>query len=385
VLQWQDSNTLVQRSLDAVDGDVWGAARALPWASAPLPGAPSATGLLLRLTLDGEPGACAEPLAPPSPTGLLRGAWAQVGGVPDCGGSGASQLTFACADCDLGPGAALSFTFHYSCQSLLLEAAAVPAYPAGATSLLVASAAATAAAPNGGALLTSLTWEAPPLFTQCRDNVTAGAAASKRGYAFTQSTVSPVRPPLPADGGGMLLVRPAAAALNLTIVLPLAPTFITTSLTPLVPWTQLFANIVGLSGVVGVVGLLFSVAERGLVRGGSGGKGGPLGSGGAGEEGASGDVRAQLARLSALVKEAAALERNLVRALGSDHHEPIVVENPLADARGRSADGGAPAEGGRAPDAGAWYRHAENTDVWYTNSKGESAWELPEGAVLAKP
>jgi uncharacterized coiled-coil protein SlyX len=62
-----------------------------------------------------------------------------------------------------------------------------------------------------------------------------------------------------------LVVRPLAAALNLTISLPLAPTFVTTSLTPLVPWTQLLANIVGLSGVLSVVGVLFGAAEKRFV------------------------------------------------------------------------------------------------------------------------
>jgi hypothetical protein len=391
VLQWQDSNTLVQRSLDAVDGGVWGAAGALPWAAAPLPGAPAgATGLLLRLTLDGEPGMCASPLAPPAASGLLRGGWAQVGAVADCGGSGASQLTYACADCDVGPAAALTFTFHYSCQSLLLEAAAVPAYPAGATSAAAAAAAATAAAPAGGGLLTSLAWEAPPLLTLCRDRVAADAAASKRGYAFTLSSVAPTRPALAVDGAGNLVVRPLAAALNLTISLPLAPTFVTTSLTPLVPWTQLLANIVGLSGVLSVVGVLFGVAEKRLARGGKA----PLGGAGASE---GGDARAQLARLGALVRlanerfaeaaeaaaGAAALERSLLRALGGggggggggDAH---AVENPLLRA-GRAAPVAPPT----AAAPVVWQRHCDGADVWFTSSAGDTSWELPRGAALA--
>ncbi len=400
VLQWQDSNTLVQRSLDAVDGSVWGSLRALPWAAAPLPNAPGATGLLLRLTVDGEPGACAAPLAPPTASGLLRGAWAQVGAVPDCGGSGASQLTYSCTDCDLGPNTALSFSFHYSCQSLLLEAAAVPAYPAGAASLVVAAAGATAAAPGGGGLLTALTWEAPPLLTQCRDSVSAGGVASKRGYAFTLSSEAPLRPPLPVGGAGCLLVRPTAAALNLTIALPLSPTFVTTSLTPLVPWTQLLANIVGLSGVISVVGVLFSVAEKKLTRGGSG-KGGPLAAGNdAGSEG--GNVDSQFERLCALVKlanersaeaaarsaEATALQQSLARALSGG--ASLAAENPLLRASWAATaarESALPAANFAAREASpplttVWRRHSDGEDVWFTNSAGDTEWELPEGAVL---
>jgi outer membrane murein-binding lipoprotein Lpp len=406
VLQWQDSNTLVQRSLDAVDGGVWASAGALPWASAPLPGAPSATGILLRLTLDGEPGLCASPLAPPTPTGLLRGAWAPVGGVPDCGGSGASQLTYVCADCDVGPSAALSFTFHYSCQSLLLELAAVPAYPAGVPSLYSAPA---SAAPAGGALLTALTWEAPTLLTQCRDSVTAGAVASKRGYAFALASAASLRPPLPVDGAGNLLVRPAAAALNLTVLLPLSPTYVTTTLTPLVPWTQLLANIVGLSGVVGVVGVLFGCAEERLAR--KRGKGGALG-------GAAADVRDVPAAIAALRRQLDAQHEEQLRAREEQlraheeqlraHEEQLrkhAEQRALLDALAARLGGGRGAQAGSAaaltvnplltaarataaatsrnPAPRKWRRFEDATDVWYVaEDTGESDWEVPAGDLL---
>jgi hypothetical protein len=363
VLQWQDSNTLVQRSLDAIDGGAWGAARGLPWAAAPLPGAPAATGLLLRLTLDGEPGACAAPLAPPTASGLLRGSWALVGAVPDCGGSGVSQLTYACADCDVGPSAALSFSFHYSCQSLLLEAAAVPAYPAGEASVLVAAAAATAAAPSGGGLLSAVTWEAPPLLTQCRDSVSAGGVASKRGYAFTLSSVAPLRPALPTGSGGHLLVRPNAAALNLTIALPLSPTFVTTALTPLVPWTQLLANIVGLSGVLSVVGVLFGVAEKRMARGKGVAAGGARGDS---------DAAAEIAALQrALAEQQLQLAALAEWARAAPHREPReeTTINPL--------------RAGMAPLPRRWRRYADAEDVWFVaeDGTGETLWALPAGDV----
>jgi hypothetical protein len=376
VLQWQDSNTLVQRSLDAVDGGVWGALRALPLAAAPLPGAPGATGLLLRLTLDGEPGACAAPLMQPTASGLLRGAWAQVGAVPDCGGSGASQLTYACSDCDLGPSAALSFSFHYSCQSLLLEAAAMPAYPAGAVSLAVAAATATAAAPGGG-LLRALTWEAPPLLTQCRDSVSVGGVASKRGYAFTLSSVAPLRPPLPADGTGNILIRPTAAALNLTIALPLSPTFVTTSLTPLVPWTQLLANIVGLSGVFTVVGVLFGVAEERLAVK----KGAPV----SGASGGGSGLEERMAHLSALVGEAnqkmaevAALERSLALAVQAQSKDAPLERGALVQANPLHAAAARP----EAADFEVWVRHTDGADVWFVGPAGQLEWTAPSGVKV---
>ncbi len=382
VLQWQDSNTLVQRSLDAVDGGVWGAAGALPWAAAPLPGAPAASGLLLRLTLDGEPGMCGAPLAPPAASGLLRGGWAQVGAVADCGGSGAAQLTFACADCDVGPDAALSFSFHYSCQSLLLEAAAVPAYPAGAVSVLVAEAAATAAAPGGGGLLAALEWEVPPLLTQSRDRVSVDGAASKRGYALTIASAAPRRPPLPRDEAGNLLIRPIASAVNVTIALPLSSTFVITSLTPLVPWTQLLANIVGLSGVLSVVGVLFGVAEGQL--GGARGKGAPLQPGAPPPGGAAGADAA--AEIAAMRRQLDALEERLRRAQqGGPRGAPAaeVTVNPLLLLL-PAPEGALPAAAEEPPRAVVWQQHSDDAgDVWFTSSTGDSAWALPPGAALA--
>jgi hypothetical protein len=259
----------------------------------------------------------------------------------------------------------------------------------------------------GGGLLSALTWEVPPLLTQCLDNVTA--AATKRGYAFTLSSVAPLRPPLPMDGAGNLLVRPNAAALNLTIALPLAPTFVTTSLTPLVPWTQLLANIVGLSGVLSVVGVLFGFAEKRLMR--NGGRRGPLASA---TGSAAGDVHSQLARIGALVRLAneqaaeAAIETakatklsaeatalvaealRMARSLGGflpAGGELPAVENPLLHA-GRAAPAiqdllAGTTLGVASPLAVVWRRYSDTKDVWFVSSAGQTEWELPEGAVLA--
>ena len=432
VLQWQDSNTLVQRSLDAVDGDVWGAARALPGAAAPLPGAPAATGLLLRLTLDGEPGACAAPLAPPTASGLLRGGWARVGAVANCGGgSGASQLTYACADCDLGPAAALSFSFHYSCQSLLVEAAAVPAYPEGAATVLVADAGATAAAGSG--LLAAVTWEAPPMLTLCTDDV---GGATRRGYALTLAAAAPQRLAPMLGEGGSLLIHPAAAALNVTIALPLLPTFAITSLTPLVPWTQLLANIVGLSGVLSVVGVLFGCAEKRLrVKG----LGAPPPDSPAAAAAAAAAASTTAEAVAALHKRLAALEGRATQhppssspgegsARGFFPLNPprpqvpqspgagsargfllLHPQHPAAAAAAGGGGGGAPLSRATSPrflftnplpasvaarrGAAAaptlqmprrWRRCVDATDVWYVaEDDGESAWEVPEGGEVA--
>jgi hypothetical protein len=267
VVSWLDNNTLVQRSLDALDGGVWEQAAGLPWASAAaLPGlAAPAPGIVVRITVDGDPGACAEPLLPPISSGLVSGAWARAPAAPPgCGGSGVSQLTFTCAACVLGPSSSLSLLLHHSCQSLLLEAAAVAPYPADAAAILAADTAATAAAADG-ARLSSVSWDVGPLFGVLWDNVTA--SASRKGYAFTRSVATPARAvPAPLGVDAYLTVAPLSAAVNITLLLPLSSTYVTTLLTERVPWTQLLANIVGLSGIIGAFGTVFGMCEKRLGR-----------------------------------------------------------------------------------------------------------------------
>jgi hypothetical protein len=282
----------------------------------------------------------------------------------------------------------------------------------------------------------------PPLLTQCQDSVSAGGVASKRGYAFTLSTVAPLRPPLPANGANNLLVRPNSAALNLTIALPLSPTFVTTSLTPLVPWTQLLANIVGLSGVLSVVGVLFGVAEKRL-----GGRGkaplagggcsvAPPAAGGGGVGSAAEEIAALQQRLIAQHAEytqqlAALAERVRGASPLAGEGAPLVVaaNNPLVRAhpappfsRRPALENGRPRNklrthprnkfrtlkstpstflpnlqqfvaaaaarecgdlAGAAVPARRWQRCQDATDVWFVaEDSGETVWEVPEGGVV---
>jgi hypothetical protein len=129
--------------------------------------------------------------------------------------------------------------------------------------LLAGDAGATAAA--GGARLAALTWDVGPLLGLLWDNVTA--SASQKGYALTRSELTPaLATPTPLGAGALLTLAPLAAAVNITILLPLSATYVTTLLTERVPWTQLVANVVGLSGILGVFGTLFGHCEKRLGR-----------------------------------------------------------------------------------------------------------------------
>lgn len=72
-------------------------------------------------------------------------------------------------------------------------------------------------------------------------------------------TVSSSRPELGSRGG--LLLKPLAAAVNVSFALPRSSTYISVLLTPRVRLVQLLANIVGLASVLGAFGVLFGLTE----------------------------------------------------------------------------------------------------------------------------
>jgi hypothetical protein len=72
-------------------------------------------------------------------------------------------------------------------------------------------------------------------------------------------TVSSSRPAHGSRGG--LLLKPLAAAVNLSFALPQSSTYISVLLTPRVRLVQLLANIVGLTSVLGAFGVLFGLTE----------------------------------------------------------------------------------------------------------------------------
>ena len=266
VLEWRFNNTLVQRSLSTL-GEGW--SRALlggaAWMAAPT--APAATPLLLRVMVDGEPGRCDAPLSWAG-AGLAPGggAWT-LRSAPSVGGSGVAAHTFSCAGCVLTPTATLTASFHYSCQSMLLEAAAGAPGEEGGGGSVGGGPAPRAAAGIPGALLASVKWTLTPLLAMVSNNMTARTYA---GYTFTGSAFSTALVPLvaPSGGGRLLTVAPAAASVLLSVALPLDSVYTQVTLTQRVPWTQLLANIVGLSGVVGFFGMLYGQLETRLIRAG---------------------------------------------------------------------------------------------------------------------
>ena len=185
------------------------------------------------------------------------------------GSAGLTQLTYGCLGCVLGAEASFSLQLHYSCQAVLLEAAAVPAYPLGSRSLAAADGAVTVGSASAGGRLAAVQWTLPTQLTLAIDNSTSTASASRRGYAFIGSALTVARASegsldATTSAASVTTLHPLAASVNLTILMPLSTTYTETLLTPRVPWTQLLANIVGLSGLLGGFGVLFGICESRL-------------------------------------------------------------------------------------------------------------------------
>jgi hypothetical protein len=236
VQQFQTSNVLVQQSLAMYDDSLWSAGgAAAQWASARLPWAApehaAASGLQVRLLASGEAGACAAPLAWGA-AGGGAGGWS-LASTPNCGGSGVAAHVFSCPRCALSEASALTATFHFSCQSLLLEALALPSFPQEATSVRRASANATVAAREGA--LKAVRWTLRTTLTSLVDNATASgdmAGAQQFGYVFSGEDVATVRAPYAA-------LKPSAAAVGVTVEFPLQPFVASTQLTLLVSFATL--------------------------------------------------------------------------------------------------------------------------------------------------
>ncbi len=173
-----------------------------------------ASGLALRFFVDGDPTNCSAPLSissiDPSASvqqftpSLFRsvfiapGWYMQTGTA--CGGASRrlNQITLYCPTCRFTSLSSLTLTFHYTCQSLLMEAAAVSSYPVDSLSFARVTASATSGNGTDFELLKSVNWDLPVVLSAVIDLATDPPTAFPRlfnaggnfsGYLLTTSTV----------------------------------------------------------------------------------------------------------------------------------------------------------------------------------------------------
>jgi sugar lactone lactonase YvrE len=287
------SNTLTQQSLAVLDDSLWlpplaWSAAAPPWEALGDISTPPLTGVMVRLLLSGEPGACA---APQSWAAQGQGSegWT-LASTPSCtstspttandggGSSGVvSQHTFSCPTCVLGDASALSAVFHFSCQALVLEAIAVPSYPPGTLSTRRADINATTQAYPQGGLLASLTWTVRLTPTQLKDNSSThlpwgrSSATAPLGYFLSSQNLAttssfPTSTTSESAQSGLPTLQPAAYAVNITVALPLQALVAVTQLTPITNFASLLAQLVGITGLLGFFRTAFYATEKAATK-----------------------------------------------------------------------------------------------------------------------
>lgn len=239
------NNTRTVKSVDVLDTASRGAAKSLP----ELLTKPWGSGVQVRITASCDASAGGATLAWSS-TDAQKWTFTNA----SCGAAehGVVQLVFACVGCVLTPESGVTARLHHSCQALVVEAGALSA--GGAVSAHVMSADDSAASAEGR--LTSVTWTLAALLSVV--NSTVSQPKSSRGYILLDDGSEAKRARLPdalaADGLGAIAISPLAAAVVVTVNLPLDRFFSNVVLSEASSASDLLAQLVGLIGIFGIFG-----------------------------------------------------------------------------------------------------------------------------------
>lgn len=248
IIQRANNNVNSSSAILLLSVDNAAAAASLPIASDSAWG----SGIQVRITASCNAGALAE--APPWKASEASDAWTLAPPTP-CSRDGFApntwQLVFRCPICaKLAATSSLSISLPYSCQSLLLEAAALDA--AGSV-----SAYSTVAAAPPGSLLQSIVWTLPTLVAVLNSSVPT--ASSARGFSMTRDAAVIATTPLASDQSVEL--APTTSSVAIALNFQLATFFTQTVLTPRTSIAALIASIVGIVGVFGFFGTVLAAVD----------------------------------------------------------------------------------------------------------------------------
>ena len=205
------------------------------------------SGVQLRITAAGNGGVCASNVT----WSATESGWALVPST-QCGEGSVSQLVFSCSSCVLSPTSALKIALPYSCQSLVVEAAALDA--AGVVTYFVLPLAETRAA--SGEILSNISWSLPALFSVVNSTVSPSA----RGYILTDFSHKVASQNLTRVDSGVGLLNPTAT-IELTVSFPLNTFYTLTVLSEKQSVAMLLSSIIGLAGIIGAFRGLLGVHE----------------------------------------------------------------------------------------------------------------------------
>jgi PQQ-like domain/Tyrosine-protein kinase ephrin type A/B receptor-like len=213
-------------------------------AIASVPASPASSGITLKsgitirvLAQADTTGTCANILSWQN-TSLFSGDFTLVSSA--LAGNVASHV-FSCRACLFTASSMLSLYLPFSCQALLIEAAAVDA--AGNTASLRFS---SPIPPT--AFLNSVTWQLAPLLNVQIDTTAGGI--STRGFQLVEQTSS-------ITASNMVSLLPASASILITIYFANQPFFSLTTLSERQSLLSLISSIIGLAGIFSGVGIAF--------------------------------------------------------------------------------------------------------------------------------
>ena len=341
VLQRAADNVNSQRSVVVLDAGAARAAAVLPVYSA----APWGAGIQVRITASGDGGVCAS-----GATWTATDVGWTIARTPSCGGSAVSQLVFSCADCALTPTSSLSISLHYSCQALLVEAAALDG--AGVVTAFALPTGETTTKP--GELMTVISWTLPALLSVVNSSISPSA----RGFTLTAASHTVASVPLVAGKGGGLAVVPTAASIAITIALPLNTFYAVTLLSEKQSIAALLTSIVGLAGVFGFFGSLLSVTDAVSSRVFPPSSKPPLSS----------TPHSATPHPHTNVDEKGSVVADIVN--------PLVVARLASGPTLTDVVVTAPAV-----TRTIWRKKADDYATWYENDEGDFEWELPAGGI----
>lgn len=220
-------------------------------------GAAAITGVEVRIFTAGDVGMCAAPLrwSAAGTTGL----WSLTT-QPACA-DGSSMLVFSCPKCLLSAATELEVYMHYSCQALLLQAAAKSA-DGSATSIVVDPAQTSATAADGP--IASVTFALQTMLVVSAETmggyIVLPASVTAVRAAWDEATVRRARPtptsppPAPAPSPRSPLrpqFSPSSTSVLVAVKLPLSAQYTAITYSQVTTLQQLVSSLIGLLALIG--------------------------------------------------------------------------------------------------------------------------------------
>lgn len=332
--------------------------------------APGQPFLQVRLTVAGDAN-CSAPIAW-SAVGEDAPSWTNTSQscvAPSSGLAGVWQHIFSCnsAQCTLPVELSLNVSLHYSCQSVILEAAAVDANGVQTQASLPGSATMAIANRTGlgdAAALSSVAFDVIAILSLVNSSVPR--ISKSRGYRLLPGAFSVLRQSLQVNdslSAPLAVISPTTSVVSIGLSFSLSSNALVTTINEKTSVIDLIKTLLTLAST-------FTSAETAMSA---------LGI----AHGLAQQLHTLARRVPFLSHILGVLVFLYVQYCHCGHHriaKGVLTVEPFKAASADVDDTPAAAATRNAP---AWEQRSEGADVWFVNrATGESVWTLPDGAVV---